>query len=33
MYGITVKYKGPGCYKFIDTLENTIYIGSEKYTY
>lgn len=30
MYGITIKYKGPGCYKFIDTLENTIYIGSAK---
>lgn len=24
------KYKGPGCYRFIDTSENTIYIGSTK---
>ena len=30
MYGITIKYKGPGCYRFIDTTENTIYIGSSK---
>lgn len=30
MYGITIKYKGPGCYRFIDTTENTIYIGSAK---
>lgn len=30
MYGITIKYKGPGCYRFLDTLENTIYIGSTK---
>ena len=30
MYGITIKYKGPGCYRFLDTLENTIYVGSAK---
>lgn len=30
MYGITIKYKGPGCYRFIDTTENTIYVGSAK---
>lgn len=30
MYGITIKYKGPGCYIFIDTTDNTIYIGSAK---
>ena len=30
MYGITIKYKGPGCYRFLDTLENTIYVGSSK---
>ena len=30
MYGITIKYKDSGCYRFIDTLENTIYIGSAK---
>lgn len=30
MYGITIKYKGPGCYRFLDELENTIYIGSAK---
>lgn len=23
-------YRGPGCYRFLDTLENTIYIGSAK---
>lgn len=25
-----LRYKGPGCYRFLDTLENTIYIGSAK---
>lgn len=30
MYGITIKYKGPGCYRFIDELGNVIYIGSAK---
>ncbi|MCC3863378.1 GIY-YIG nuclease family protein [Terrisporobacter petrolearius] len=30
MYGLTIKYKGPGCYRFIDTTDNTIYIGSAK---
>lgn len=30
MYGITIKYKGPGCYRFLDTVENTIYVGSAK---
>ena len=30
MYGVTIKYNGPGCYRFLDTLENTIYIGSTK---
>lgn len=30
MYGITIKYKGPGCYRFIDTTDNTIYIDSAK---
>lgn len=30
MYGITIKYKYSGCYRFIDTTENTIYIGSAK---
>lgn len=30
MYGITIKYKGPGCYRFLDTTDNTIYIGSAK---
>lgn len=30
MYGITIKYKGPGCYRFIDITENIIYIGSAK---
>lgn len=30
MYGVTIKYKGSGCYRFLDTIENTIYIGSAK---
>lgn len=30
MYGITIKYKDAGCYRFIDTSENAIYIGSAK---
>ncbi|MDY3374197.1 MAG: GIY-YIG nuclease family protein [Terrisporobacter othiniensis] len=30
MYEITIKYKSPRCYRFIDTTENTIYIGSAK---
>lgn len=30
MLGITIKYKGPGCYRFLDTLENIIYVGSTK---
>lgn len=25
-----IKYKGPGCYRFIDTIENIIYVGSAK---
>ena len=25
-----LKYKGPGCYRFLDTLENVIYVGSAK---
>lgn len=25
-----IKYKGPGCYRFIDTIENVIYVGSAK---
>lgn len=25
-----IKYKGPGCYRFIDTIENVIYVGSTK---
>lgn len=25
-----LKYKGAGCYRFIDTLENVIYVGSAK---
>ena len=28
MYGITIKYKGSGCYRFIDELEKIIYVGS-----
>lgn len=27
---LLTRYKGPGCYRFLDTLENTIYIGSAK---
>lgn len=27
---LLMKYKGAGCYRFLDTLENTIYIGSSK---
>lgn len=30
MYGVTIKYKVPGCYRFLDTTDNTIYIGSAK---
>lgn len=30
MYEITIKYKGSGCYRFIDELENIIYVGSAK---
>lgn len=30
MYGITIKCEVPGCYRFIDTTDNTIYIGSAK---
>lgn len=30
MYGLNIKYKGPGCYRFIDTTENTIYIDTAK---
>ena len=25
-----MKYKGAGCYRFLDELENTIYVGSSK---
>ena len=27
---LLTRHKGPGCYRFLDTLENTIYIGSAK---
>lgn len=27
---LLMKYKSAGCYRFLDTLENTIYIGSAK---
>lgn len=27
---LLTRYRGPGCYRFLDTLENTIYIGSTK---
>ena len=27
---LLTRYKGPGCYRFLDTLENTIYVGSAK---
>lgn len=27
---LIARYKGPGCYRFLDTLENTIYVGSAK---
>ncbi|SFJ25817.1 GIY-YIG catalytic domain-containing protein [Terrisporobacter glycolicus] len=30
MYGVTIEYKGAGCYRFIDTTQNTIYVGSAK---
>ena len=30
MYGLTMKYNGPGCYRFLDTTENIIYVGSAK---
>lgn len=27
---LLTRHKGPGCYRFLDTLENTIYVGSAK---
>lgn len=27
---LLTRYRGPGCYRFLDTLENVIYIGSAK---
>lgn len=27
---LLMRYKGPGCYRFLDELENTIYVGSAK---
>lgn len=27
---LLTRYRGPGCYRFLDTLENTIYVGSAK---
>ena len=27
---LLTRYKGPGCYRFLDTLENVIYVGSAK---
>lgn len=27
---LIARYRGSGCYRFLDTLENTIYIGSAK---
>ena len=33
MYGITIRYKDTGYYKFLDTSENTFYIGSAKSMY
>ena len=27
---LLTRYKGPGCYRFLDTLENIIYVGSAK---
>lgn len=31
MYGITIKYKGSGCYRFMNNVEEIIYVGSAKY--
>ncbi|WP_297136388.1 GIY-YIG nuclease family protein [Terrisporobacter sp.] len=30
MYKVTIKYEGPGCYRFIDELGKVIYVGSAK---
>ena len=30
MFNIQKKYTGPGCYRFLDSQANTIYIGSAK---
>ena len=30
MFNIQRKYTGPGCYRFLDSQANTIYIGSSK---
>lgn len=27
---LLTRHKGPGCYRFLDTLENVIYVGSAK---
>lgn len=27
---LLTRYRGPGCYRFLDTLENIIYVGSTK---
>ncbi len=27
---LLTRYKGPGCYRFLDTLENIIYVGTAK---
>ena len=27
---LLTRYEGPGCYRFLDTLENVIYVGSAK---
>lgn len=27
---LIARYRGPGCYRFLDTLENIIYVGSTK---
>lgn len=27
---LLTRYRGPGCYRFLDTLENVIYVGSAK---
>lgn len=30
MYGITIKYEDPGCYRFINQLVNTTYVEYAK---